>query len=360
MPDNEKFLYNVKCHQWDFIQFLKAERLLGPSKTYSSFKQLIANYEQYIIQFSKKIINAKTEYLYNGDVDAQDQNANMYMNYMGDDNGWLFHFTNNPYSIVQNGFLGITNVNRLHRTFGRTLSRDIGKGYGFAYTLKNLPQRNHYEANYLVIFKAPSIRIKHRTDDEIQNIFDVATVDYNSLFVFKLNNKQGKLNYSDDGDSYAESPTIESMVCCYPESFRGLTANTPVEAIQSIQKGKFKPNDRSAQIQEINRVVSFFEKLGDKGETWKNFHGVGFTYKLADILDDWEDKIEYLVQYEYWFGQLVKKFKSEGYDIVETGGNTRILYNQNTNTTLHISKNYGNDAGGEGYYIDVFVEGNLS
>lgn len=357
MPDNEKFLYNVKCRQWDFIQFLKAERLLGPSKTYSSFKQLIANYEQYIIQFSKKIINAKTEYLYNGNVDVTNQNANMFMKYMKDDNGWLFHFTNQPYSIVQNGFMGVTNMNSLHRTYGRSVERETGKGYGFAYSLNNLPQTNHYKANYLVLFKAPSITVKHNTDKEIQNIFDVTTVDYNSIFVFKLNNKQGEINYSDDGDSYADSPTIESMVCCYPESFRGLTANTPVEAIKTIEKGKFKPNDNSAQKEEINRVVSFFKKLGNHAEIWENFHGVGIEYKLTDSPDDFENK-EYLVPHEYLLGSLVRKFNAEGYDIVDRGRQA-ILYNNNTNTTLYIRKSIVNDWRGDYSYIEIFVEGNI-
>ena len=120
MPIEKKKLLNVKLHPHNFIYYLKYVKNIDVSEDID-VNDLVQNYGKYIDDYYQEIQDSFYTTLGNGSVDAEFQNSNLYMTYEGEHNGWLFHFTNNPYEIMQNGFMGLTNNNRIHRTFGELL-----------------------------------------------------------------------------------------------------------------------------------------------------------------------------------------------------------------------------------------------
>ena len=329
MSDDRKFLWNVKRNSGEFINYLESIGVLGDSDTYDTLDKLISNYGQYIKQYNNEILNAETNYLYGGNVDAEFQNSNMYMEYIGDCNEWLFHFTNNAYDIMKGGFLGLVDKDTTHRSFGYGFRRALGKGYAFAYTLDNLPSQNIFDAQYMIIFKAPSIKVQHRVDRDIQNIFDVKDVDKNNIYIFRLNNKQGEVHYGSDGYNYRSKPTIESMVCCFPSNLKGLQVNTPAEAVQAIEKGNYKANLENDETVEFERLINFFKKVDG---VWmrKNFHKIMIEYRIFGGIT------KIIVPEEYLMRNLIDKFESEGY-VGEFNGEYYELRNKDKNTKIEIS-----------------------
>jgi hypothetical protein len=339
MPDDRKFLWNVKRHSSEFINYLKAKGVLGELDTYDTFDKLIANYGQYVKPYNNEILNAQTDYLYGGDVDAEFQNSNMYMDYVEDSNEWLFHFTNKAYDIMKDGFLGLTDKDSIHRTYGYGYRRALGKGYGFAYTLDNLPSKNIFRSEYLIIFKAPSVKIKHRVDGDIQNVFDVKDVDRKNVYIFKLNNKKDEAYYGGDGEVYTDDPTVESMVCCYPNNFKGLQVNTPAEALQAIEKGNYQSTEKEINYDEVNRLVSYFETL-QNAIIHKSMNKIFIGYYIGEGNYQDTNNFKPWKPENYFIHPLVNMLVKNGYEIRLQDDDEFILRNKQGDVKIKLQQYY--------------------
>jgi hypothetical protein len=316
MPIEKKKLLNVKLHPHNFIYYLNDVKGLDVSEDID-VNDLIQNYGEYIDDYYQDIQNSFYTSIGSGSVDAEFQNSNLYMTYEGEHNGWLFHFTNNPYEIMQNGFMGLTNNNRIHRTFGYAIGfqRKAGKGLGFAYTLENIPSQNIYRTDYMVIFKSPSISVFHRLDKDVQEIFDVSQVDKNQVYIFKLNNKAGESYDDGSGDRYAGPPTIESMVCCFPQTLKGLTVNTPAEAVQEIEKGTFKSTEKPSNYDEVDRIVKYFENI-KSAMIRKSMDKITIDYYIGEgnYFTEAFQPFKPFVSRKYFIGPVVETLKNNGYE----------------------------------------------
>lgn len=346
MPIEKKKLLNVKLHPHNFIYYLKSVKDIDVSEDID-VNDLVQNYGEYIDEYYQDIQNSFYTTLGDGSVDAEFQNSNLYMTYKGEHNGWLFHFTNNPYEIMKNGFMGLTNNNTIHRTFGYPIGfqRKVGKGLGFAYTLENIPSQNIYRTDYMVIFKSPSISFFHRLDKDVQEVFDVSQVDKNQVYIFKLNNKNGESHYDGSGDRYAEPPTIESMVCCFPQTLKGLTVNTPTEAIQEIEKGTFKSTEKPSNYDETDRIVKYFENIKNV-RIRKSMNKIIIDYNIGEgnYFTEAFQPFKPIVSRKYFIGPVVETMKKNGYELKTKNFKTEYyaiicnLYNEKEDVKITVNQ----------------------
>ena len=98
-------------------------------------------------------------------------------------NGWMLHFTDEAYSIKDNGFEGFKDMYRLGLTTGfnkTSHARKFGDySYAFAFSADDRRTYNSHGERYgseIVMFKATGIKCHHSTDEYDQVIFDTNTV----------------------------------------------------------------------------------------------------------------------------------------------------------------------------------------
>lgn len=343
MPDKKKKLLNVKLHKQNFINYLYAFRGIEVPNNIS-YDELIKNYGEYVDEYTEKIESATSAVIGGGHVDAGFQNSNMYLNHKGEKNGWLLHFTDNPYLILKNGFKGLMDQNKIHRTLGYDeFKRGVGKGLGFAHSLDNLSQETYkgktyffdtFKRDYVIIFKAPSITVYHKLDGNDQEIFDVSQVDRNNIYIFKINNKNSSI--------------IKEMICCYPLTFKGITVSDPNEAIQTIEQGAYQSIENSSNLEEVNGLVSIFEKAPFV-EINDSMEEIKLKYLLCAGDFRFERKPFYDLKAEdSIFPQaLVNRFVKNGYALKQQNENedseilfNAVLYNKQKNIEITLSAKF--------------------
>ena len=118
-------------------------------------------------------------------------------------NGWVIHFTNNPFSIIKDGFVGIEKESqmKLWRTYQQfTIPRSHNEGYAFAYDVNDIPNSAVAYGKYALMFRTSGLKVLNRGDEgEWQVIFNSKLANLKNCFLLKINQKNDS-SYNGNGD----------------------------------------------------------------------------------------------------------------------------------------------------------------
>jgi hypothetical protein len=123
-------------------------------------------------------------------------------------NGWVIHFTNSPFSIIKDGFLGIEKESqmRIWRTYRRIMPRSHNEGYAFAYDVNDIPSEACAYGNYALMFRTSGLKVHNRGDEgEWQVIFNSKLANLKNCFLLKIDKAQHSYSHDNgDIDSYSK------------------------------------------------------------------------------------------------------------------------------------------------------------
>lgn len=112
-------------------------------------------------------------------------------------NNWVICFTDKPYEIIKNGFLGIdkSEINALWRTFGAShIKRGYDEGYAFAYDVNDILGKSKWYQDrlvgygtYALMFRVSGLKVHNKADNEWQVVFNNKQANLKNCFIIKCN-----------------------------------------------------------------------------------------------------------------------------------------------------------------------------
>lgn len=311
MPYGEKMLYNAECHYDDFCQYLKLKNIkVRPSR------KAVQQYKEYVNGYTNMILNSRTEDIIipGIDISVVRQNSNLFLKYLQNSEGWLAHFTKEPLGIINNGFLGIQNINDIHRTFNRSMvRRSLNSGYAFAYDINTIPRYDfEFNTNYVVFFKANGVIVEHLIDREKQVIFDAGNVDHTNIVVAKLE-KNITSYYDENGDVEADSE-INGVNLIYPASVKGKKFSTVKDVLSWLNNGG-APDMRPTEMNpDIQAILDYFSELpqGDENYIRKTIDEIEIHYRYYA-----DDGFNHLVPQKFFLRPVINFITSLGFKETE-------------------------------------------
>ena len=262
MPYQQKALNNALQHFDDYCTYLSVVKKIRVRPS----RKAAAEYQQYAVEYTDRLLNAvshRSPYILNGDIDVRWQNSNLFFEYLGRTSGWFVHFTNRPRDIVEQGFLGLQDINSIHRTFGSVANRQLNSGYAFAYDANTLKDTDFsLNTYYVVFFQGEGIVARNIMDEDEQVIFDAASVDHTNVVVGKLS-KNLEHDYDGNGD-VDTTATISGLQFIYPASVKGMSFANVREAFSWLQENGTPDMTQQSGNKDVEAIIdNRYSKLID-------------------------------------------------------------------------------------------------
>jgi hypothetical protein len=149
------------------------------------------DYVDFMFEDNRELFDRFAEWLYSGvenhtlEIPLPEYPSWSFMLEMGihKPNDWLVHFTyvDSMKNILRDGFTyGMANMNRLALTTAYDYEDKEGGGYNFAYDIDDAVKYGSVAGGYgdgqsIIMLRASGVKVWHRTDQEMQIIFDGAS-----------------------------------------------------------------------------------------------------------------------------------------------------------------------------------------
>ena len=259
MPYEQKALNNAVKHFDDYCSYLNLVKKLSVKPS----RKAALQYRKFAVEYTDRLLKAvkyRSPYILNGDIDVRWQNSNLFIEYLGRTSGWLVHFTNHPRDIVEQGFLGLQDMDSIHRTFGYIANRQLNSGYAFAYDANTLTD-NDFAQNvyYVVFFQGEGIVTRNLMDRDEQVIFDAATADHTNVVVGKLS-KKIEADYDGNGEIDTTS-SIDGLQLIYPASVKGMSFSNVREAFSWLHENGVPDMTQQSRNDDAEAVIEYFNDL---------------------------------------------------------------------------------------------------
>lgn len=313
MPYQQKALNNALQHFDDYCTYLSVVKKIRVRPS----RKAAAEYQQYAVEYTDRLLNAvshRSPYILNGDIDVRWQNSNLFFEYLGRTSGWFVHFTNRPRDIVEQWFLGLQDMNSIHRTFGSVANRQLNSGYAFAYDANTLKDSDFsLNTYYVVFFQGEGIVVRNIMDEDEQVIFDAASVDHTNVVVGKLS-KNLEHDYNGNGD-VDTTATISGLQFIYPASVNGMSFANVREAFSWLQENGVPDMTQQSLNEDVEAIIDYFSDLPQSSNPMiqKGYDKIFINYNYRGPDD------EPLVSTKHMIGPVRRFIESLGFTKYDLG-----------------------------------------
>lgn len=178
-------------------------------------------------------------------------------------NGWVVHFTNNPYQILKNGFKGVRSeyLKSLWRTYGRGYEQSE-EGYCFAYDANdNIPKNAIEYGEYGLVFRVSGLKVKNLGDlGEKQVVFNSKMANLKECYII-IQECDTRSDYDGNGD-IETIKTLTGISVINPVTKKKLYVSKTIGgALQWIQT-----NYRQYSSANVSKIIPSLKKADKQNE----------------------------------------------------------------------------------------------
>ena len=190
-------------------------------------------------------------------------------------NGWVLHFTNNPFQIIANGFKGIDKefMYRIWRTYGTSMPR-VPEGYAFAFDANDVLPNNAIDyGEYALMFRTSGLKVTNLGDSkQKQVVFNSKLANMKNCFLLRFDTSK-EANFDDTGESHSITH-IDGVSVINPYTKKAVYKAKNIEqAVQWVETndrqysststfnnvGNLRNRDNMG-LEVIKKVVEYFEQ----------------------------------------------------------------------------------------------------
>ena len=216
-------------------------------------------------------------------------------------NGWVVHFTNNPYQILKNGFKGVRSeyLKSLWRTYGRGYEQ-TEDGYCFAYDANdNIPQNAIEYGEYGLVFRVSGLKVKNLGDlGEKQVVFNSKMANLKECYII-VPECDTRSDYDGNGD-IETIKTLTGISVINPVTKKKLYVSKTIGgALQWIQT-----NYRQYSSANVSKIIPSLKKADKQNEQTVNGL-IEYVKSWAKDLVIWDDNdVRYQTVHLIYTGSL--------------------------------------------------------
>ena len=252
-------------------------------------------------------------------------------------NGWVIHFTNKPFEIIRNGFIGIPNedIDYIYRSYGIDLPRRHDDSYAFAYDVED--NFNIEYGDYAIMFRTSGLKVFNRCgDNDWQVVFNPPNANMKECFILRLEKTSGYDGFDDIGEPSYVGQEINGVDVINPYTKKSLYNAKSLESAIDWIKTNYRQYKSANAFNHVHKMKDEFERRKSMANDIVEFiktlvngkcivTNIGHLGQIEVTVKDTEEYVLENVKRRFGFTKCNKE-KSEEYDKHYKNGVLEIAY----------------------------------